>query len=137
MNNDPNSIWGQTDWINKIFHTGETQQHNVSASGGNDKNKYFTSLGYMDQKGTLKNTQFKRYSVRANLDIQVAKNLKFTTNLSAYRADRNYPGTAIGNQAEFDPVRQAANSIPIIKDQYKGLPTACFLFLNLYVKMLI
>lgn len=124
MNNDPNSIWGQTNWIDKIFHTGETQQHNVSASGGNDKNKYFASLGYMDQKGTLKNTLFKRYNVRTNLDIQVVKNLKFTTNLSAYRTDRDYPGTAIGDQAEFDPVRQAVNSIPIIKDEYKGLPTA-------------
>lgn len=124
LSNDPNSIWGETDWLDKIFRTGLTQQHNVSASGGTEKTKYFASLGYMDQEGTLKNTSFTRYNIRANLDIQVAKNLKFTTNISGYRLDRDWPGTAIGNQAEFDPVRQAINSIPVIKSEYNGLPTA-------------
>lgn len=124
LSNDPNSIWGETDWLDKIFRTGLTQQHNVSASGGTEKTKYFASLGYMDQEGTLKNTSFTRYNIRANLDIQVAKNLKFTTNISGYRLDRDWPGTAIGNQAEFDPVRQAINSVPVIKSEYNGLPTA-------------
>ncbi|MDD3038000.1 TonB-dependent receptor [Bacteroides sp.] len=124
LSNDPNSIWGETDWLDKVFQTGMMQQHNISASGGTEKTKYFASLGYMDQEGTLKNTSFTRYNVRANLDIQVAKNLKFTTNISGYRLDRDWPGTAIGNQAEFDPVRQAINSVPVIKSEYNGLPTA-------------
>ena len=124
LSNDPNSIWGETDWLDKIFRTGLTQQHNVSASGGTEKTKYFASLGYMDQEGTLKNTSFTRYNVRANLDVQVAKNLKFTTNISGYRLDKDWPGTAMGNQAEFDPIRQAINSVPVIKSEYNGLPTA-------------
>jgi TonB-linked SusC/RagA family outer membrane protein len=124
MNNDPNSIWGQTDWLNMIFQTGLTHQHNISASGGAGKTKYFTSLGYMDQDGTLKNTSFKRYNVRANLDIQVAKNLSFSTNLAGYHTNRSWPGTAIATQGEFDPIRQAINSIPIIKSEYKGMHTA-------------
>ena len=124
INNDPNSIWGQTDWLDKIFRTGMTQQHNISATGGTEKTKYYTSIGFMDQQGTLINTGFKRYNVRTNLDIQVAKNLKFTTNLAGYRTDRNWPGTDISNQGEFNPVRQAITSIPIIKSDYKGLPAA-------------
>lgn len=124
MNNDPNSIWGQTDWLNKIFRTGRTQQHNISASGGTEKTKYFTSAGIMNQEGTLINTGLKRYNLRTNLDIEVAKNLKFTTNLAGYRADRSWPGSSITNQGEFNPIRQAINSIPIIKDQYKGYETA-------------
>ncbi len=124
INNDENSIWGQTDWLDKIFRTGLTQQHNISASGGTARTKYFTSIGYMDQEGTLINTGFKRFNVRANLDIKVAKNLKFTTNLSGYRTDRDWPGTDISNQGEYNPVRQAINSIPIIKSEHNGLPTA-------------
>ncbi len=124
LNNDANSIWGQTNWLDEIFRLGQTQQHNISATGGNDRTKYFTSIGYMDQEGTLINTSFRRFNVRANLDIKVAKNLKFTTNLSAYRYDRDWPGTAIENQGEFNPVRQAINSIPLIKSEYNGLPTA-------------
>jgi TonB-linked SusC/RagA family outer membrane protein len=124
MDNDPNSIWGQTDWVDKIFRNGWTQQHNISASGGTEKTKYFTSIGIMDQEGTMKNTAFTRYNVRTNLDIQVARNLRFITNLSGYHTDRDWPGTAIANQGEFNPARQAINSIPVIKDFYKGLPTA-------------
>jgi TonB-linked SusC/RagA family outer membrane protein len=96
MTNDPNSIWGQTDWMDMIFRTGFTQQHNVSASGGTERTKYFASVGYMDQNGTLKKTSFKRYNVRANLDVEVMKNLRFITNLSGYRSDINWPGTVIG-----------------------------------------
>jgi len=124
LKNDPNSIWGQTNWLNKIFQTGTTQQHNISASGGTDKMKYYTSIGLMDQNGTMINTNFRRFNVRTNLDIQVAKNLKFTTSLSGYRTDRHWPGTDISNQGEFNPVRQAITSIPIIKSEYQGLPTA-------------
>ena len=124
INNDPNSIWGQTDWLDKIFRTGGMQQHNISASGGTDKVKYYTSVGIMNQDGTLINTSFRRFNVRTNLDVQIAKNIKFTTYLAGYRTDRNWPGTDISNQGEFNPVRQAITSIPIIKSEYQGLPTA-------------
>jgi TonB-linked SusC/RagA family outer membrane protein len=124
MSNDPNNIWGETDWLKKIFRTGQTAQHNISASGGTEKTKYFTSLGIMNQEGTLINTGLKRYNLRTNLDIEVAKNLKFTTNLSGHRSDRAWPGTDISNQGEFNPIRQAINTIPLIKDEFNGLPTA-------------
>ncbi|MDR0729755.1 MAG: TonB-dependent receptor [Prevotellaceae bacterium] len=122
--NDPNSIWGETDWLDKVFRTGVTQQHNISASGGTQRTKYYTSIGIMDQEGTLHNTGYTRYNMRANLDILVAKNLRFLTNIAGNRADTDWPGTAIGNQQEFDPIRQAINTIPIIKSEFQGLPAA-------------
>ena len=124
LSNDPNSIWGETDWLDMIFRTGFTQQHNISASGGTEKTRYYASLGYMDQEGTLKNTSFTRYNARVNLDVEVAKNLRFSTNISGYRSSRDWPGTAIANQGEFDPIRQAINTIPIIKSEFNGMPTA-------------
>jgi TonB-linked SusC/RagA family outer membrane protein len=124
LSNDANSIYGETDWLNKIFRTGVTQQHNVAASGGTEKTKYFASMGVMDQEGTLINTGFKRYNLRTNLDMQVAKNLRLVAGLAGLRSDRKWPGVPIGNQAEFDPIRQAVSTIPIIKSEYNGLPTA-------------
>lgn len=122
--NDPESIYGETDWVDKIFRTGKTEQHNVSASGGTENASYFASLGYMDQEGTLVGTDYRRINVRTNLDLQVAKNLKFTAGLAGVRSDRDWPGTPIGNQAEFDPIRQATSTIPLIKSEFNGLPTA-------------
>lgn len=124
MTNDPNSIWGQTDWLDKIFRTGVTNQHNLSASGGTEKSKYFASLGIMDQEGTLINTGFTRYNLRTNIDVEVANNLRLTANIAGHRSDREWPGTNISNQGEFNPIRQAINSIPIIKSNYNGLPVA-------------
>ena len=126
MNNDPESVWGQTDWLAKIFRTGLTQQHNISATGGTEKVKYYTSIGLMDQQGTLINTGFKRYNVRTNLDVQVAKNLKFVTNLAGYRTDRDWPGTNIANQDGFNPIRQATAALPILKAEYQGLPVGWY-----------
>ena len=122
--NDPNSIWGETDWIDKVFNLGKTQQHNISASGGTQRTKYYAGLGIMDQEGTLVNTGYTRYNLRANIETKVAKNMRFSMKLAGSRADTDYPGVAIGDQQEFDPVRQAINSIPIIKSEYQGLPTA-------------
>lgn len=122
--NDPNSIYGETDWLKKIFHTGSTQQHNISASGTTRRIRYYTSLGYMDQQGTLRNTAFTRFNVRTNLDIQVAKNLRFISNISGFKSQRDWPGTSIDNQSEFNPIKQATETIPIIKSEYQGLPTA-------------
>ncbi|WP_242052335.1 SusC/RagA family TonB-linked outer membrane protein [Dysgonomonas sp. GY75] len=124
MSDDPNSIFGQTDWLDKIFRTGITQQHNISASGATERVKYYASIGFMNQEGTLINTDLKRYNVRTNLDIQVAKNLKFSIGLSGDRRDRHWPGTAIGNQTEFSPIRQAIAAIPIFKSEYDGMNVA-------------
>ena len=122
MRNDAESVWGQTDWLKKIFRTGLTQQHNISASGGTNKIKYYTSIGFMDQEGTLINTGFKRYNVRTNLDVQVAKNMKFTAGLAGYRTDRDWPGTTITDKGDFNPILQATSHIPILKDEYQGYP---------------
>lgn len=126
MANDPNSVWGQTDWLDEIFRTGITNQHNISATGGTERTKYYASLGIMDQEGTMVNTGYTRYNLRTNLDIQVAKNLRLTANMAGHRSDRDWPGTSISNQGEFNPVRQSINSIPIIKSHYNDLPVAWY-----------
>ncbi len=83
MRNDPNSVWGgETDWLDKIFRLGVMNQHNLSATGGTERTKYYASLGIMNQEGTMINTDFTRYNIRTNLDVKVAKKYE---NDSQYR----------------------------------------------------
>lgn len=49
-----------TDWFHELFHPASTQNHTLSVSGGNDRNKYLFSFGYLDQEGTLINTYLKK-----------------------------------------------------------------------------
>ena len=50
--------------------------HNLSVSGGTDKIKYFGALGYLTQDGMWGSTNFKRYNLTSNVDIQVTNYYK-------------------------------------------------------------
>lgn len=73
----------------------------------------------------MRNTDYRRYNLRSNLDITVAKNLRFSSNISGFRTERTWPGVNITDQQnEFNPARHAIAAIPIIKSEYKGYPLA-------------
>ena len=60
---------GNTDWQDELTQTGLSQNYNFSMSGANtEKFSYFTSLGYQDQEGILKNSELKRYSGKLNMN---------------------------------------------------------------------
>jgi TonB-linked SusC/RagA family outer membrane protein len=59
-----------TDWQDAIFRTAPIQNHTLSISGGKDNVKFYVSGNYMDQRGVVINSGFKRYSARANVDIK-------------------------------------------------------------------
>ena len=83
----------ETDWLNAVSQTGIAQDHNISLSGGSENMKYYVSGEFLDQKGILKGFQYKRYSFRMNLDIDVTDYLKIGT--SAYLASHNQDGGRI------------------------------------------
>lgn len=61
------------DYQDYIFRTGLGTDNNVSVSGGKDKTKYYTSASYFFNQGILKNTDFRRFSFRMNLDQEITK----------------------------------------------------------------
>lgn len=120
---DQMGILGETNWLDKIYDKfGLTHQHNISASGGTDKIKYFASLGYMNQDGILKRTNFERYNFRANIDAKLTDGLRFQMNVSGAHSLRDWPGLDMTSQAEFNPIQRAFYAIPIFKETYEGLP---------------
>ena len=71
-----------TDWQNEIFQTAPTANVNFSTRGGSENTQYMLSLGYMDQKGVIIESQFKRYSLRINLDQKVNDKIKIGNSLN-------------------------------------------------------
>lgn len=57
-----------TDWQDEIFRNAPIQNHVISASGGSEHFRYYTSLDYLNQEGIIINSGFKRYGFRANLE---------------------------------------------------------------------
>ena len=91
---DPSILGKGTNWQDAIFQTAIQHQHQLSAQGGSDNVQYYVSGNFMNQEGTIIGSNFKRYSVRANLDAQLKPWLKLgmsttfsTTNDDLKRAD--------------------------------------------------
>ncbi len=84
---DPSLLGKGTNWQDAIFQLAAVQQHQVSASGGGDKLKYYVSGGYMNQEGTIIGTEFERLSFRTNLDAELKSWLKMGVNIRYSQTD--------------------------------------------------
>lgn len=108
-------ILGDTDWMKTIYKPfGFTHQHNLSASGGNERVRYYTSVGLMNQDGILLGTDFQRFNVRTNIDAKLAEGLNFNINIAANHGENNKPGYNIAPVAEFSPITAAYFAIPLL-----------------------
>jgi TonB-linked SusC/RagA family outer membrane protein len=61
------------DWIDEVTQGGIIQNHNVSVIGGTQYAKYFLSGDFLDQQGVIQGYNYKRYSLRMNLDVNPVK----------------------------------------------------------------
>lgn len=107
-----------TDWLDLIFDPAPIQQHTLGVSGGTDKTNYRLSVGYLDQKGVMINSNFKRLNTRLNLDSRVSEQFKLGTSISLTRGDRNSPYDDLSNLGSlFTHAIQALPTSPPYDDQ--------------------
>ena len=78
-----------TNWLKEISQVGTIQSHNVSFAGGIQDFTYHLSLGYLNQKGTIKKTDFDRVNARINLERKMNKTITIGTNTSISNSSRN------------------------------------------------
>ena len=69
-----------SNWQAAALRTAPVQNDELTFSGGDERSRYLVSGDYFDQKGTIKNTGFKRYSARINYEKNVSEHLKITAN---------------------------------------------------------
>jgi len=99
-----------TDWYDATFKkSAMQQQHNLSASGGNETTQYLISGGFTDQDGILASNDlnYKRYNVRSNVTSKIGKNITVNLNLSAVMDQKNSPA-----QSFWYTTREAWRELP-------------------------
>jgi len=79
---DPASFGVGTNWIDQVFRTAPVQNYDFTASGGTDKLKASASLGYLDQQGTMLETDYSRYTGRFTADLTASDKLSFGGSLA-------------------------------------------------------
>ena len=75
------------DWYKEAFHNAFRQEYNISVSGSKDRFNYFASVGFLDDRGMVSNSDYKRYTARINADYQAKKWIKILTNMTYSQSD--------------------------------------------------
>lgn len=79
-------VWGAVIDKNAVITT-----HNLQYSGGTDRIRYFTSVGYQHQKGMWKTTSTSRYNLSLNLEAEATKTTKISLGINGIVQQSNYP----------------------------------------------
>ena len=65
-----------TNWVDLIFRTGISQNHNLNVQGGNDKGTYYLSSSYTSQEGITVDAKYDRFSFKGNGTYNLNKYVK-------------------------------------------------------------
>ncbi|MFW5759716.1 MAG: SusC/RagA family TonB-linked outer membrane protein, partial [Cyclobacteriaceae bacterium] len=96
-----------TNWQDEIFRQAPIQNHTLRFSGGNDKTRYLISGNYFNESGIIIGSDFKRGTVRINLDQKVNDNFNLSGNFFVSRS--------VNNEVNDGAVLQSAlNSPPLL-----------------------
>ncbi|WP_247237804.1 TonB-dependent receptor [Telluribacter sp. SYSU D00476] len=86
-----------TNWQNQIFQVAPSQDYTLSFHGATKDGGYSVSGNYVNQQGIIVNSDFKRYSVRANVYRTFNKWLTLSTNNNLSRSENNSVPTSSGS----------------------------------------
>lgn len=98
-----------TDWRDIITQTGQYDQYDVSASGGNEKSSFFTSVGYYNQDAVTKGQGYDRITARLRLKNKATDRLSLNMGLAPnYQRLSTIGGAGLGQ----NPIRSLNRLVP-------------------------
>ncbi len=100
-----------TNWFEEVSQTGVMQEYNLAIAGGNEGTTYAFNVGYLNEKGIVRYTEFDRYSLRSNSDAHPTKWLTIGESLgltyTVGKGDRSEAN-------EWSPIGYSTRIAPII-----------------------
>ena len=83
-------LFSDLDWFEPLTQSGSRGDYNINMSGGQGDTDYLVSIGYLDEKGYIVNSDFERWTTRLNLNTKPMSWFKTGLNLSAtYTESKN------------------------------------------------
>ncbi|WP_316760866.1 SusC/RagA family TonB-linked outer membrane protein [Pedobacter aquatilis] len=108
------------DALDEVLRTAYNQNYSVGISGGSNGNTFRASLGYQDQQGIIKSTDFKKYSAGFNgnfkfleskklgLDINMISN-QYLESIAPITTDAGFTGSLISQALSWNPTQSFYN----------------------------
>ncbi len=90
-------------WTDLLLSNGSMQNHQISASGGNNNTTAYFSAGYFKEVGPLEDN-YSRYNVRLNIDHSLSKWIKTGMQSQFTFSDQNRRKDAFGKANQATPL---------------------------------
>lgn len=105
---------GDTDWQDTVYKTGLLINNDLSVSGGSEKANAVLNLGYLDNSGMLKFTNYERYSARLNANFKLFNDrVRFGVNSQFTQSDELSAANDVGNAPTPGLAISLAPTIPV------------------------
>ncbi|HBE43736.1 MAG TPA: SusC/RagA family TonB-linked outer membrane protein, partial [Bacteroidales bacterium] len=95
------------DWVKLGLRTGQSQEHNLSVSGGFKDTKYYFGGGLLDIKSVAKGDNFRRFSSRINLESKIISWISLGTRTQLTFDDESGANANFENLIEKNPLTKA------------------------------
>ncbi|MDO9152647.1 MAG: SusC/RagA family TonB-linked outer membrane protein, partial [Paludibacter sp.] len=111
-----------TDWQSLIYRNAFSQEHNVTVVGGLKFMPYRASVGYNNQDGILKTSNFERLTGSVNLSPSLFDDhLKISLNAKGMLVKNRFADNGVvGGAARMDPTHPAVNSPDTVHNRFGG-----------------
>ena len=83
-----NLYHNNTNWSDQVYQSGVSKSYSINVNGGDEKALYYLTLGYTGNSGVVKTTDFQRYNLRLNADINLFPKVSLGVNVGFSRIDR-------------------------------------------------
>lgn len=112
-NLNPNATlrYNDLDWLKETLRTSDRKDYNINYSGGTEKTDYFASVGYVNEKGFAKKSDYDRLTARVTVNHQATSWFKTGASINASAAETNQ--TATGSTSYVNPFFFSRNIGPI------------------------
>lgn len=113
LNSSATLLWNES-WEDALFRQASRTNANLNFSGASDNSDYYISAGYLNEEGIVKNSGYKRYNLRLNVNVAPTKWLNAGVNLDGALAERkDVPSGGTSTTNPFYYTRQMGPIYPV------------------------
>lgn len=116
-----------TDWQDLVLRDAPQFNNIVTVSGGANKTRFSVSGGVFNQEGIIRNSDYNRYSLRANIDQDISSkfSLSYSTNLTRINSSRRNSGQNNRGGSLISAMISAPPTLgPYVNGVYRNMTTA-------------
>ncbi|SEW53459.1 TonB-linked outer membrane protein, SusC/RagA family [Chitinophaga arvensicola] len=87
-----------TDWQDLVMRNAALSNTAVTVSGGNEKTRFSVGAGAYLQDGIVRNSNYKRYSIRASIEHDISRIFSLSYNATLTKIDTRVQNSSLGNR---------------------------------------